>query len=193
MVASVRINYQDRSVRRLLRGIPGAVDKATARGLNKGVAQGKTQAKNQIKARRNLPVRDVINRDIYTRKASRHRHSARVVVDGRVRSLRRYGARVVGQRGRGKKKGKARSPVQVSVIPGRRKTVQGGFIVSRRQDHVFRREGTARYPLKLLWGPSTTSAFRAAAVVRHMETWAARKVPGLIEHELRRELKRVRR
>lgn len=190
MVASVRIKYQDRSVRRWLFAIPGAVDKATARGLNKGIQQGRTQAKNEIKARRNLPVRE-ITRDMHIERASRRRLSATLTVKGRPRSLRRYGARVVGKRGRGNKKTN-NAPVQVAVVPGRRRIVQGAF-VRKRDGAVFRRQGAARYPLKFLWGPSTTSAFDRPAVQKHMTRWADGKVPGLIEHELRRELRRVRR
>ena len=190
MVAQVRVQFRDDSVRRWLRGIPGAVDKATSRGLNKAVTQARTQAKDQIKERRNLPVRAGILDDISIKKAHRNRLKATLIVHGRPRSLRRYGARVMGQRGRGKRTVR-NAPVQVTVRPGRPRIVQGAFL--RKSDGaVFRRVGLARYPLKFLWGPSITTAFTRPPVQRHMERWAARKVPGLIEHEMRRELKRVR-
>lgn len=192
----VRIRFQPNSVRRYLRRMPEAVQKATARGLNKAVEQGKTQAKLQIKARRNLPVRGAILPSIHTRKIRTSkvglgsRLTASIIVDGRSRSLRRYGAKVVGQRGRGKRT-VSNSPVRVTVIPGQPKIIQGAF-VRKRDGSVFKRVGTARYPVEFLFGPSTRSAFDDPEVMRHMERWATNKVPGLIEHELRRELKRLR-
>lgn len=187
MVTSVRLDYRDQSVRRWLRGIPGAVDKATARGLNKGVAQARTKAKTEIRKHRNLPARQVTN-DMRALRATRHKLRALLVVDGRPRSLRRYGAKVVGRRGRGKSVRNA--PVQVEVVPGRKKIVRGGFV--RKSDGaVFRRTTAKRYPLKFLFGPSTTSAFAKPRVIRAMEQFANGKVPRLIEHEMRRELKRV--
>lgn len=187
MPASISIKVNADPVHRfLLRDVPGAVERATARGLNKGILQVRTVAIKQIRQERSLKARDV-RATMSTNRAHRKHLSATLTSTGRPIALKQYGARVVGKRGRGHKKGN--HPVQVQIIKGRKRMVRGGFLGPN--GHVYRRLGKPRLPIKKLFGPSIPSAMAKRKVDRAMRSLAESKVPGLIEHELRRELGRA--
>lgn len=204
-----------RDLRRLQRQFPGAV----ARGINKAGEQGRTVLRSHIKQTLNLPARE-INAGTGLRKAKRNDMNASLWTQGRPRSLRRYGAKVEGRRGRRKLRkarasdlgfqirqfkggakrgpkqgshwtGKPRNaPVFVSIRPGDRKEVRGAFMRNR-DDAVFKREGKARKPLRFLFGPSIASAAKKPEVYRAVTDKVRSVVGRLIEHEITREIRRA--
>ena len=177
----------------LRRDAPRAVEQATVRGLNKGVRQVRTASQRAVRDRRgSLQIRRDIAPNYWITTATRARKTASVHVRGRAIPLKSYGARVVGKRGRGggTRSGPGAHPVSVEVTRGQRKVVLGAFIGPG--DHVFRRVGGSRLPIKKLHGPSLPATFETAAVQAAMTTKAG-EIPRIIESQLRFELARASR
>lgn len=192
MTVTVQIKLDASEARRYLRiAAPKAVSKATSRGLNKGIMQVRTISIDEVAQERNL-LKTVIRQASRIRKSNPNTLTATLTMTGRPIPLKAYGAKVQGQRGRGNKKrvGPGASPVSVAIRKGRRRVVAGAFIGPG--GHVYKRKGRARLPIKKLYGPSLPSAFVKPIVNRAMTRVARTKVPGLIEHELTRELRRAR-
>lgn len=190
---TVGVNLDSSEVRRWLkRSLPQAVDKATARGLNKAIKLVRTQSVREVAQQRAIRQKDIRREtSILPARPKPHRLRAVLRMSGRPIPLKGYGARVQGQRGRGKKKrtGPGASPVTVQIFKGRRVVVEGAFLGPN--DHVYKRRGKARLPIKKLFGPSLPSAFVKPAVERAMRRVALTRTPGLIEREMFRELRRT--
>lgn len=166
---------------------------ATRRAINGTAQQVKTEASRQIRAQRAMPVR-VINAALDLKRANFRDLTARITATGRPIALKHYGAK--GPRGRPKKLKIARDgrgrfaggtgspPVTVEIIKGRRKVVRGGFFGPN--DHVFKREGKARTPIKRLVGPSISSAMAKRVVNQAMVKKTKDVFPRLFSHELGR-------
>lgn len=175
-----------------------AVVGATVRALNRTGEMVKTEAKRFIKERRALPAR-VIDRSLKLDRATRGNLVATVTVSGRPISLKHYGA--AGPRGRPKKQnitrddhgrftgGTGSPPVTVRVT-GARKVVKGGFIGPN--GHVYKREGKARKPIKVLFGPSIPTAIGAQAIKQALQNLAHSKFRERFTHEIGREIANAR-
>lgn len=192
MVASVQIKVSTIEVERYIRRIPRATQRATARGLNKGIRLVRTRSVRAVAAQRAIRQK-TIRRETSIESARPRPNRLRAVLrmSGRPIPLREYGARVQGRRGRGNRKrtGPGASPISVVIFKGRRVVVEGAFLGPN--GHVFRRRGPGRLPIKKLFGPSLPSAFVKPIVERSMRVVAERRIPGLIEREMFRELRRA--
>ena len=188
MVAEVRFKFSSSNVSQWLRtNVPNAYERATARGLNKGIGKVRTASIREIRQERNLLARDV-RATMRVFRATRRRLSAKLSTQGFSIPLKRYKARVVGRRGRGNRATR-NAPVQVEIRKGQKRIVRDAFI--GRNGHVFARVGRERLPIRKLWGPSIPTAFVKRRVENAMRKVAERDVPGLVERELVRELRRA--
>lgn len=161
-----------------------AKDRAVARGINKTQNQTTTHAGREIRKRERSLTARTVNNQLYKQRATPKRLFAVIRARGKPIPLKHFkGTRVV--KGRGKRRGY----VTVQVIPGEKKRVQGGF--QGPNDHIFRRQGRKRLPIKKLYGPSVPSAFVKSSIERAMRTKAQQVGPRLIEGQLRFELNKL--
>lgn len=192
-MTTISVTLDSSEVRRWLkRRLPQAVDRATARGLNKAIKLVRTQSIRGVAQERAIPQKQIRQQMSITSALPKpHKLRAVLRMTGRPIPLKHYGARVQGRRGRGNRKqsGPGASPVTVEIIKGRRVVVQGAFLGPN--DHVYKRRGKARLPIKKLFGPSLPTAFVKPVVEQAMRHVAITRTPGLIEREMRRELRRA--
>jgi len=166
---------------------------AQQRALNTGAKQARTVANKFIRSRRNVRAKDVSSR-LTLNKATRSKLTAEVKISSTpIPYLLKpppdapgyLGTRIVTGRGRRRKgASRSRSPVEVQPIKGQRKILKHAF-VDLRTGRVLSRVGRRRYPTKLLFGPSLTSAFRDARNVQAMKAKARQVVPRETERQAR--------
>lgn len=167
------------------------VDKSAVSALNRVGSMVKSEAVRQVKAQRNLPVREI--RHHVRQEKAWGKHLVTVIRGtGRSISLRTYGAHNTAH------------GVSVKVMPahGRKIVHRHGnkaFIFSRGHraprgtatGPVMVRTGRSRLPIEKLYGPSIPTAFVKRVVMMAFRRLAEKKWPERFDHEVRYRLKRI--
>lgn len=155
------------------------VPQAAARALNKTIRAVRVEANKQIRQERALPA-SVVRDSLRVSLANKDKLVAAVVASGRPIPLRGYAAR------------ETRKGVTVKVSPGGRKLVKhagnAAFMVAKFGGHVYARTGSARLPMKKLYGPSLPATFIKEKVQSAMDKVAGDTWPKRFAEELRFEL-----
>jgi len=82
----------------------------------------------------------------------------------------------------------------VSASPwGKRQRFKGTFLNRKMGGHVYKREGSARFPIKKLYGPAIPMEAAMADAQQVVNEVARAHLPRRIEHETKQELIRVAR
>lgn len=187
MAVSMVVKWKDQDVRRMLRRVGPAKDRAVANGINKTATQTKTEAGREIRAEQRSLKAGIVSKSMAIKRANQATLTAVISATGKPIPLRDFkGTRFTRGRGRGKNRV---GYVVTQVIPGQKKTVKGAFIGPG--GHVFRRFSRSRLPIEKLFGPTVPSAFVKDQITRAMTNKANRVAGRLIESQLRRELAKV--
>lgn len=166
----------------LLLGIPGGAEKAAVRALNRAITTAQTAA--SYKARRVYTIKnDAFKKGMKIKKARRGELLARLSSKSARRELVDFSVSP-GTIQRGKKSGQ----LQVAVKrAGGLKPLPGAFVERGRKDgrlHVLKREGRARYPLHIKYGPSPSEMLAGEDVVPYVEKRAKEMLAKRLEHEI---------
>lgn len=165
--------------------VPGGMKKAMCRALSKTIKGMRTDAVRQIRKDYNVPAKDVRSKmTVVSPKPADNHPRALLSAEGRMSvPLFRYGARPrvpVAAGGRRPRKGVS---VQVKKTSSR-KVVDGSFI----QDtgggpQVYKRVGSGRYPLRVLFGPSHLQALKDEGNLFELQELAEERLQKNAIHE----------
>ncbi len=151
----VSVNF--REVERMVRHLPGLVEKAATRSLNRTNNQVATIAGRLIAKKMGISSK-VVRAGLFKIKASKRNLSAVTTASGRPLNLIRFKSR---QTKRG---------VSASAW-GKRKVYKGAFIGNQGRT-VFKRTGQQRLPIKPVWGPSIPKTMVQDIIVNAMSDHA---------------------
>ncbi len=192
MSAGVRLRFKHDDVTRALRQLARSTPAAAARTINKTLLQVRTVAVREIRTKLRKVRARTVRGTMRIRRAANRNPSGALQSLGTPISLKEYGAREVRGRGRRRKnqRGRRRSKgVQVQVTPGSKSLLRRAFIGPG--GHVFERRGSARLPLRKLFGPSIPTAMARSVVRQAMDDKAVDAIPRIGRHELQREIDRA--
>jgi len=164
-------------VERMFRHMPGVVEKAATRSLNRTNDQVAVVARRMIAKDMGIPVK-AVRAGMFRIKAMRHKLSASTVARGRPLNLIRFKARQT-------KKG-----VSASAW-GKRKVYKGTFIGNQGRT-VFKRTGKSRTPIKAVWGPSIPKTMLQDYVIKAMQETARNRWQVNFARDLQFYIDRVR-
>lgn len=182
MVVSVQYDFRTNQVSAYLKDIPNGAKRATSRGMNSLNTDIREDATKGVTSVFNIRARDAKKGIKLIRRSSARSLYVVWKARGGPIPLKSYGAK--GGRPLGK-----HVPVTVEVTKNSRKTVAGGFIGPN--DHVFKRKGKARLPIKKLWGPSLPSGFVKDQVTNSLIKLTNKLLPRRVESEMVRELRKI--
>lgn len=167
--------------KKLLAHIPGGIETALYRSLNRAMTEGRTVAIDSVTDEYTLKERDV--RGTFSiKRASRRNPQANLTSRGGSVLLSQYA-----HRPKTDTTGKKRREVKVAVRKGAMKPLDRGFI---HEGLVLQREGRLRYPIRVGYGPAVPVALTNEDVSEDvLETMQASVVKRL-EHETLRLLSR---
>ena len=166
-----------REVDRMFRHMPGVVNKAATRALNRTNNSVESIARRMIAKDMGIPAK-AVRVGMFKIKATRHSLKASTVARGRPLNLIRFKARQT-------KKG-----VSASAW-GKRKVYKGTFIGNQGRT-VFKRVGKQRTPIKAVWGPSIPKTMLADYIVRAMQEKAGSQWQKNFARDLQFYLDRAR-
>lgn len=149
-----------REVERMYSHMPGVVEKAAVRSLNRTNDQVATIARRMIAKDMGIPVK-AVRAGMFKIKAMRHKLVAGTVARGRPLNLIRFKAR------------QTRRGVSATAW-GKRKVYKGAFIANQGRT-VFKRTSKARTPIKAMWGPSIPKTMLQDYVIKAMNQTANRQ------------------
>ncbi len=169
----------------ILREIPGGVEKAQSRAINRALAATRTQVVKSIREEYNVKTRDV-RETIKIHKATPTNPAGSVTSTGSMIPLIKFGPRP-STPGTG---GPGRPDLRVSVKKGESKTNPGAFVARMKSGAlgVYRRKTAKRHPIEQLYGPAIPIMAGAADVAMEIEEKAQAIVGQRFEHEVTRLL-----
>lgn len=186
-MTTLQIDFQTNKVYAYLKDVPEGVKRAASRAMNSMRAPIIDDATDRIIGIYNIRRADVKRGIRMVRRSGPNSLYVIWRARGATIALKHYGARVVGgRRGKGSRRN---APAEVEVFKGQRKAVQGGFVGPNQ--HVFKRVGAARLPIKKLFGPGIQTGFVKDRVNESMVRLTETVLPGRIESEMVRELRRL--
>ncbi len=154
---NVDVTQDFKEVNKMLKGIPGLVDKAAVRSLNRTNDQVAVIARRLIAKDMGIPVK-VVRAGMFKMKARRHRLTATTIARGGRLNLIRFKAN--------------QTKLGVSAKAwGKRKVYKGTFI-GNSGSTVFKRTSAKRLPVKPLWGPAISTTMLQDAIVAAMSLHA---------------------
>lgn len=182
MVVSVQYDFRTNQVAGYLRDVPKGVARATSRGMNSLNRDIREDAVQGVTSVFNIRRQDAKRGIKMVRRSGPNSLFVVWKAKGGPIPLKSYGAK--GGRPLGKN-----IPVTAEVTRGKRKTVDGGFIGPN--NHVFKRKGRGRMPIKKLYGPSLPSGFVKDKVTASLVKLTNRLLPRRVESEMVRELRKI--
>jgi len=180
-----RLERADRA-RRLLAHLPGGVQRAMYRAINRAIVAARTSMSKQIRRKYKIPAK-IVRPSFRVRKATRSKLGASLDGKGLRLPLAEFGPRP-SEPGTGGA-GKPDMRVKVRKDTGRAKPVPGGFIA--RQGLVARRKGKERTPLEFLYGPAVPQMAGNEDVLAGVEERAQAVLDKRLDHEVDFELRRA--
>lgn len=147
----------------------GAAVQAGCWALNHTVAKARTQVGRAVAAQSGLGYGSV-TKEIRQFSASPGRPEAELKASGGYHRLSEFAAR---QTGKG-----------VSAAPwGARRIFPHTFFIAKYSGGVFRRQGSARFPVKQLWGPAIPKEMVKDRSLRVWEATLSAELPARMAHE----------
>jgi len=169
--------------RELLQCIPGGVQQAVMRAINRAADSSKTAASKKVREKYTAKNRDILS-TIRIRKASTGNLSAVVTSMGGVLPLSKFQVRPSAPDPRRK------TSIVVRVKKGAGGTIKHAFVAKMGSGHVgvFHRVGTSRFPVEQNFGPSVPQMLGSESVSKHIEARAQEQIVLRLEHEIGRLL-----
>jgi hypothetical protein len=185
-MTSVQITLKDNQVYAYLKDVPQGVKRAASRAMNSMNPDIRKESVDRITGIYNMRPKDAKAGVKLVSRSGPQRLRILWAGKGRPIPLKSYGAKATGKATRN---GMGMAPVTVEVFRSRPKTVKGGF--TGPNGHIFKRKGAARFPIRKLHGPSLPSQFANDQVMKSLESVSNRVLPGRIESEMVRELRKI--
>ena len=162
-----------------MRGIPKkAIPVAEVRSLNKTIVSTRQRAVQHVHQHRRLK-KGVIRKQLVITRANRRTFLAKISASRKPIPLKQYAA---------KWSGRGRNRRVVVNVSGQRQKLEHAFIIDqvagRQVGHVFERKGSARLPIKKLFGPSLGSALVKTAVSEAVLVFAGQRWGEIFPREL---------
>ena len=169
--------------RDLLQHIPGGIQQAVMRAINRAADSSKTAASKKVREEYTVKARDIAS-TIRIRKASTANLSAYVISTGGVLPLSKFQVRPSNPDPRRK------TPIVVRVKKGAGGPIKNAFVAKMDSGHVgvFHRVGKSRFPVEQNFGPSIPQMLGANSVSKHVEERAQEQIILRLEHEIGRLL-----
>lgn len=165
---------------KLLAHLPGGIETAFYRSLNRAMTEGRTVAIESVTDEYTLKARDVRGTFSIGR-ATRRNLQANLTSRGGSVLLSQYA-----HRPQTDTTGKKRREVKVAVRRGAMKPLARGFI---HDGFVLQREGRKRYPIRVGYGPAVPVALSHDGVTDEVMQTMEASVVKRLEHETMRLLK----
>ncbi len=170
----------------LLKNIPGGIDKAIVRAINRSVESAQTAAVKKVKDRYYIKAGDV-RKTIKIKKANYSDRIAIIRATGSPVALSKFSVTPSKP-----PKKRRKTPVKVRVLKGESpKSLTHAFVTRLSSGHigVFERVGKARYPIKQFYGPSVPQMLGHDSVVKYVEERAKEQLIKRFDHEIERLLR----
>lgn len=183
MVVSVKYDFRTAQVAGYLRDVPQGMKRATSRAMNSLNKDIREDAVKGVTSVYNIRPTDAKRNIKLVRRSGPNSLFVIWKASGGPIPLKSYspqGGQPLGKR----------VPVTVEVKKGRRSTVSGGFIGPNQ--HLFKRTGSGRLPIKKLRGPSIPSGFIKDQVTNSLIKLTNKLLPRRVESEMVRELRKIR-
>lgn len=159
-----------------------AIPIAEFRAVNKVAVSVKAAVIPHIHERRRLK-KMLIRKNLKILRGIKGHPVARVRASNAPISLKRYGAKLMGR------KGKKRVVINVA---GQRTVLNHAFMPDKLNGHVFERAGKTRLPIKKMYGPGLGSALLNPRVVKVSRDTVRRRWPVVFPQELSYALSRIK-
>lgn len=164
---------------KLLEGIPGGIEKAMSRALNRALQEGRTAATREVSRRYTVKAKEV-RPTFKMHKASNSKLEADLSSTGENLPLSSYLHRPTTDT-----TGAQRKQVRVGVKKGGLKPLGQGFIWKGR---VMQRVGQTRLPVEQKYGPAVPVILNNDEIVDKVVETMGESVDKRLEHETRRIL-----
>lgn len=164
-------------------GLEGKVPLALSRAINRVTRSAKTEAVRQVRDEYTAKA-GAINKTIKVTRANPNNLSAKIESRGSSMSLLDF--RVNPK----KPSPRRRSPITVEVRRGSKKPIEGAFVqrMGNGGVGVFARVGSARLPIRKLFGPAVPVMLNNDSVVEAVQRRAEEQLESRIGHEMNRVL-----
>lgn len=170
----------------LLKNIPGGIDKAVVRAINRSVDRAQTATVKKVRDRYYIKAGDV-RKTIKVKKANYSDQIAIIRSTGSPVALSKF--KITPSKPPQKR---TKKPVRARVVKG-----EGGelkrraFVAKMKSGHigVFERAGKSRYPINQFYGPSVPQMLGHKSVVTYVKERAKEQLVSRLDHEIERLLR----
>jgi hypothetical protein len=168
-------------VRNMLVGFETEIPKVVARAINRAVENARSNAVREARNQYNVKAGD-IRRTIRISRANKNQPAAVLSSTGPALPTIAFNVRP------GTVNGRRRTPIRVSVKKGETSTLDRAFIATvGGRTGVYERMGSARLPIRQLYGPSVPQMLDNEKVINTI----AEKAREMLDSRLDQEIKRV--
>lgn len=168
---------------RLLALIPGGVQKAVPRAINRAMESGRAAGVEKVREQYTVKAKAVRSTIKLSRANSRNMEG---VITSIGSPIPLYDFKVNPKTVNGRR----RSPIRVSVKKGQQSALGKSFIarLGSGKVGVFERLGNKRLPIKMLFGPSAPQMIGSDSVIDYIEKAAVDTMDKRLDHEIGRLL-----
>lgn len=181
-------SLQASKARNLLGRVPSELPKALARAINRASQAARTEAAKGIRQEYIIRHGDIVSATkIRTARADQKMISATIRIRGTRRELIFFRVSPKSESGRRPRR------IRVAVKKGGLKPLPGAFVrrgTKSGNPHVFRREGKARYPVHIVYGPSIPQMAANPKITEVVEQRARDMLDKRLGHEINRVLEK---